>query len=150
MKLALGDRNHGSGADPAMREFLRTELKLARYRDRMVQVQDLQYDLSDAITQRSSREIVEASEKIKALLQEDLDYWIKQKIDDAIGYGKSSVNYSSALAEDAKKQDFAAAMATYKKLQSTCRSCHDAHPEKRAKSKLDQSYLFDLRTSDIG
>jgi nitrate/TMAO reductase-like tetraheme cytochrome c subunit len=105
-----------------------------KYRDRMVQVQDLQYDLSDAITQKSSGKAIEASEKIRVLLQEDLDYWIKQKIDDAIGYGKSSVNYSSALAEDAKKQDFAAAMATYNKLQSTCRSCHDAHPEKRAKA----------------
>jgi len=113
---------------------LEGKTEAAKYRERMDQVQDLQYDLSDAIAQKSSGKAIEASENIRALLQEDLDYWIKQKIDDAIGYGKSSVNYSSALAEDAKRQDFASAMATYNKLQSTCCSCHDAHPEKRAKA----------------
>lgn len=113
---------------------LEEKSEAAKYRERMDQVQALQYELSDAITQKSSGKTIEASDKIRALLKEDLDYWTKQKIDDAIGYSKNSMNYSSELAEDAKKQNFAEAFAAYNKLQSTCRSCHDAHPEKRVKT----------------
>jgi len=100
------------------------------YQARMDQAQDLKDTIHDAIDAKDSKEVARLSHELTILLQQDEQYWEKQQISDALALSKTSVQLSKTIEAAAREGDIPQSIDAYQKLQITCRSCHDAHPEK--------------------
>jgi hypothetical protein len=107
--------------------------EVAAYRARMDHAQDLQDSLRDAVDAKDAKAVLDLSVELTSLLEEDRRYWEKHREADALTLSKESIEYTQRLKSDAAKKDFSKVSEDFNQLQKTCRSCHDAHPEKRVK-----------------
>ena len=89
------------------------------------------YDLKDAWTRnRVRRQQSRRSGSVK-LGEQEKEYWTKAKLEDAVKLAQQNLAASKAVAAAAKDGQFDLALQAYTELQTSCRSCHDLHFEKR-------------------
>ncbi|CAN5771824.1 hypothetical protein BH10ACI4_BH10ACI4_22810 [soil metagenome] len=105
--------------------------EVAAYRARMDHAQDLQDSIRDELDNKNGKGIASLSAELTTLLQEDGRYWEKHKVPDAIVLSGQSIASAKLMGEEALAGRIPQATDAFNKLQSTCRACHDAHPEKR-------------------
>jgi cytochrome c556 len=67
---------------------------------------------------------------LKTLFAGTHDFWEKRKADDAVAAAKSGVKASDELAEAATAKNADGVAAAAKVVNSTCKTCHDAHRER--------------------
>jgi cytochrome c556 len=107
------------------------EDEAARHKEWMDTAQDLTYDLKDALDAKSSERAAEPTEKLVKLGEREEEYWTKAKLHDAVKLARQNLAASRAVAAAAKDGQFDRALQAYAELQTSCRSCHDLHFEKR-------------------
>jgi len=103
----------------------------ARHKEWMDTAQDLTYDLKDALDAKSSDKSAEPAQKLIKLGEQEEDYWTKAKLENAVKLAQQSLALSRQIATEAKDGHFNEAQRDFTKLQTTCRTCHDLHFEKR-------------------
>ena len=59
------------------------------------------------------------------------DYWSAKKQADIVKLAQASRALARQLAADGKGGKFAAAATTFARMNASCNTCHDLHPEKR-------------------
>jgi hypothetical protein len=103
----------------------------ASHKEWMDAAQDFTYDLKDALDAKSSEKAAEPAEKLIKLGEQEEEYWTKAKIEDAVKLARQNLAISRAVAAAAKDGQFDRASKAYAELQTSCRTCHDLHFEKR-------------------
>jgi cytochrome c556 len=103
----------------------------ARHKEWMDAAQDLTYDLKDALDGKSSEKAAAPAEKLVELGEQEEEYWTKAKLEDAVKLARQNLAASRAVAAAAKDGQFDRALQAYAELETSCRSCHDLHFEKR-------------------
>jgi cytochrome c556 len=103
----------------------------ALHKEWMDTAQDLTYDLKDALDAKSSEKAAEPAEKLVKLGEQEEEYWTKAKLEGAVKLAQQNLAASRAVAAAAKDGQFDRALQAYADLQTSCRSCHDLHFEKR-------------------
>jgi hypothetical protein len=103
----------------------------ARHKEWMDAAQDLTYDLKDALDAKSSEKAAEPAEKLIKLGEREEEYWTKAKLEDAVKLARQNLAASRAVAAAAKDGQFDRALQAYAELETSCRTCHDLHFEKR-------------------
>ena len=75
----------------------------------------------------------QSADELTKVLEQEEQYWIKTKLDDAIALAKTNRSDAQQLATDAKAGKIDDAKTVYKQLEKTCTDCHGLHPEQRVK-----------------
>ncbi len=105
--------------------------EVAAYRARMDHAQDLQDTILDGFESKDAKAIAAHARELADLLAEDERYWQRAALAPAIQLATESTRLSRQMYEDAVKGELAAAADDNKRLQQTCRSCHDGQFEKQ-------------------
>lgn len=92
---------------------------------------DLQEDVRDAMAAKAGDKVSAAALKIEALMGRTEDYWAAKKQADVVKLAQTSRALARELAADAKSGKLDQAAETFGKLNASCNTCHDLHPEKR-------------------
>jgi len=92
---------------------------------------DLQEDVRDAIAARSGEKIETAAGKLEALMGRTEDYWSAKKQADIVKLAQATRALARQLAADGKGGALDAAATTFGRMNASCNTCHDLHPEKR-------------------
>jgi CHAD domain-containing protein len=95
--------------------------------------EDLKADLKDALDAGSAAKAGQSADELTKVLEQEEQYWIKTKLDDAIELAKTNRSDAQQLATDAKAGKIDDAKTVYKQLEKTCTDCHGLHPEQRVK-----------------
>jgi cytochrome c556 len=103
----------------------------AARKQRMDAIQDVKDDLKDALDVKSTAKAAEPAAKLVQFGEEEEDYWRKEKLDDIVKIAEQNLAAAREVAAAAKGGEFERAEQAFGRLELTCRSCHDAHPEKR-------------------
>ena len=103
----------------------------ARHKEWMDTAQDTKDELKDALDAKSRENSVKPAEKLVQLGEQEEAYWTKAKIEDAVKLAQRNLSASRTIAAAAKEEKFDQAIQAFADLESTCRACHDLHPEKR-------------------
>ena len=102
-----------------------------RHKEWMDTAQDLKDELKDALDAESSAKAVEPAEKLVKIGEQEEQYWQKARLEDAVKLAQKNLAASRAIVAAARDGQFDRALQAYGVLESTCRACHDLHPEKR-------------------
>ena len=92
---------------------------------------DLQEDVRDAMAARSGEKIETAALKLEALMGRTEDYWSAKKQADIVKLAQATRALARQLAADGKGGKLDAAATTFTRMNASCNTCHDLHPEKR-------------------
>lgn len=103
----------------------------AAHKARMDDAQDLKADLKDALDAKAAAKAAEPAQKLVKLCLDEEGYWVKTKLPDAVKLARQNVAEAGQIASAATQGHLAEALAGFDKLEATCRTCHDLHPEKR-------------------
>lgn len=104
---------------------------IATHKERMDTAEDLKADLKDALDAGSAAKTSQSAGELTKVLEQEEQYWIKTKLDDAIALAKSNLSDAQQIAADAKAAKIDDAKTAYKQLEKTCTECHGLHPEQR-------------------
>lgn len=107
--------------------------EVASHKERMDTAEDLKADLKDALEAGSAAKAGRSADELTKVLQQEEQYWIKTKLDDAIELAKTNLSDATQIAADAKAGKIDDAKIVYKQLEKTCTDCHSLHPEQRVK-----------------
>jgi len=92
---------------------------------------DLQEDVRDALSAQAGAKVETAALKLEALMGRTEDYWSAKKQADIVKLAQASRALAKQLAAEGKAGKLDAAAATFTKMNASCNTCHDLHPEKR-------------------
>ncbi|MBI3490883.1 MAG: cytochrome c [Acidobacteria bacterium] len=92
---------------------------------------DLQEDIRDAMRAKDGAKVAEAATKIEALMAKTEDYWTAKKAADIVKLAQTARTHARELAASARAAKFDQSAEAFGKLNTTCNTCHDLHPEKR-------------------
>lgn len=92
---------------------------------------DLQEDVRDALAAKSGDKLSEAALKIEVLMGKTEDYWAAKKQADIVKLAQSTRALAKQLAADGKAGKLDQAAETFGRMNASCNTCHDLHPEKR-------------------
>jgi siderophore synthetase component len=106
---------------------------VASHKERMDTAEDLKADLKDALDAGFAAKAAQSADDLTKILEQEEQYWIKTKLDDAIKLAKTNVSDSKQISADAKAGKIDDAKTVYKQLEKTCTECHGLHPEQRVK-----------------
>jgi membrane carboxypeptidase/penicillin-binding protein len=107
--------------------------EVASHKERMDTAEDLKADLKDALDAGSAAKAGQSADELTKVLEQEEQYWIKTKLDDAIKLAQINMADSKQIATDAKAGKIDDAKTVYKQLQKTCTECHGLHPDQRVK-----------------
>ena len=110
-----------------------TASEVASHKERIDTAEDLKADLKDALDAGSAAKAGQSADELTKVLEQEEQYWIKTKLDDAIKLAQINMADSKQIATDAKAGKIDDAKTVYKQLQKTCTECHGLHPEQRVK-----------------
>jgi hypothetical protein len=100
-------------------------------KERMDAIQDVKDDLKDALDAKSSAKAAEPAAKLVRFGEEEEEYWRKAKLEEVVKLAQQNLGTAREVAAAAKDGQFPQALQAFGRLETTCRACHDAHPEKR-------------------
>jgi hypothetical protein len=103
----------------------------ARHKEWMDQAQDLKEDLRDALNAKSREKASEPAAKLVQIGEQEETYWKKAELDDIVKLAQQKLAAAREVAAAAKNGSFDEALLAFGRLETTSRTCHDAHPEKR-------------------
>lgn len=92
---------------------------------------DAQDDLREAIAGKSSAKAGAAALKLQTLMARTERYWASRHADDIVKLAQESKALAGQVARAAKAHELEQANEAFGKLNTTCNTCHDLHPEKR-------------------
>lgn len=92
---------------------------------------DAQDDLREAIAGKSSAKATAAALKLQTLMARTERYWAGRHADDIVKLAQESKALAGQVARAAKANKLEQANEAFGKLNTTCNTCHDLHPEKR-------------------
>ncbi len=112
-----------------------TARDIASHKERMDTAEDLKADLKDALDAGFAAKAAQSADDLTKVLEQEEQYWIKTKLDDAIKLATTNLSDSKQISADAKAGKIDDAKTVYKQLEKTCTECHGSHPEQRVKSE---------------
>lgn len=92
---------------------------------------DLQEDVRDALAANSGVRVAEAAGKIERLMGRTEDYWSARRQADIVKLAQATRALAVQLGGQAKAGKLDQAKDTFAKMNASCNTCHDLHPEKR-------------------
>ena len=92
---------------------------------------DLQEDIRDALSGGAGGKVETAALKLEALMGRTEDYWSAKKQADIVKLAQATRTLARQLAAEGKVGKLDAAAATFSKMNASCNTCHELHPEKR-------------------
>jgi len=92
---------------------------------------DAQEDLREALGGKSSAKAAAAASKLQTLMARTEGYWTSRHADDIVKLAQESKALAGDVARAAKAHKLDQATEAFGKLNTTCNTCHDLHPEKR-------------------
>ncbi|MBZ5557583.1 MAG: hypothetical protein LAO77_09960 [Acidobacteriia bacterium] len=92
---------------------------------------DLQEDIRDAMRAQDGAKIADAATKIEALMAKTEAYWSAKKAADVVTLAQTARSHAKDVATLGKAGKFDQSNEAFGKLNTTCNTCHDLHPEKR-------------------
>jgi len=104
---------------------------VSRHKEWMDTAQDMKDDLKDALDAKLGPKAAEDAAKLAEIGKREEAYWRKAGQKDAIGMAQKNRAAAQQIAAAAKAGHFDQALQAYGNLETTCRACHDLHPEKR-------------------
>lgn len=69
------------------------------------------------------------ADRLEDVFRQVEDFWGQRNVQDAVAFTQTARTALAAASKDAKAEDFEAALADLKTLQTTCAGCHAAHRE---------------------
>ena len=104
---------------------------VARHKQRMDQAQDLKDGIHDALEAKDAAKAAADAEKLIRIGQREQQYWTKAELPDARQLAKDNLSASRDLASAARARKWDLATKALERVETSCRTCHDLHPEKR-------------------
>jgi hypothetical protein len=92
---------------------------------------DLQEDIREAMGKKDGAKIAEAATKIEALMAKTEAYWTAKKSADIVRLAQTARAQAKDVAAFGKAAKLEQSNDAFGKLNTTCNTCHDLHPEKR-------------------
>jgi hypothetical protein len=92
---------------------------------------DLQEDIRDAMHIKDGAQIAAAATKIEALMAKTEAYWSAKKAADIVTLAQTARGQARDVATFGTAAKFDQAADAFDKMNGTCNTCHDLHPEKR-------------------
>jgi hypothetical protein len=92
---------------------------------------DLQEDVRDALAAGSGEKAAEAASKIEGLMDRTGRYWADRRQADIVKLAAQTGSLARQLAAEAGAGRTAQASDAFARMNASCNTCHDAHPEKR-------------------
>ena len=92
---------------------------------------DLQEDIREALGAKQGAKVAEAAVKLEALMGRTEAYWAARKQADIVTLAQATRRLASQLAADGKAGKLEQAAGSFEKMNASCNTCHDLHPEKR-------------------
>jgi hypothetical protein len=92
---------------------------------------DAQDDLREALAGKSSAKSAAAALKLQTLMTRTERYWAGRHAADIVKLAQQSKAFAGQVASAARARKFEQAGDAFGKLNTTCNTCHDLHPEKR-------------------
>ena len=92
---------------------------------------DLQEDVREAMGANSGAKVAAAATKIEDLMVKTEAYWSARKAADIVKLAQTARAHARDLAAAGKAGKLEQAADAFGKLNTTCNTCHDLHPEKR-------------------
>lgn len=108
-----------------------TSGEAAAHKARMNDAQDLKADLKDALDAGATAKALGPAKKLVGLCREEEHYWTRAALSDAVELARKNLAEARQIASAVAGGRADEALAAYGKLETTCRACHDLHPEKR-------------------
>jgi hypothetical protein len=92
---------------------------------------DAQDDLREAIAGKSSAKAAAAALKLQTLMARTERYWASRHAEDIVMLARESKALAGQVSRAARAHKLERANEAFGKLNTTCNTCHDLHPEKR-------------------
>lgn len=92
---------------------------------------DAQEDLREALAGKSSAKAAAAGSKLQTLMAKTEGYWSSRHADDIVKLAVEAKALAGQVAQAARARKLDQANEAFGKLNTTCNTCHDLHPEKR-------------------
>ena len=92
---------------------------------------DLQEDIRDAMRAQDGAKVAGAATKIEALMAKTEAYWSAKKAADIVKLAQTARAHAKDVAALGKAAKFEQSNEAFGRLNTTCNTCHDLHPEKR-------------------
>jgi hypothetical protein len=92
---------------------------------------DAQEDVREAIAGKSSAKTAAAALKLQTLMTRTERYWASRHADDIVKLAVEAKALAGQVAQAARARKLDQANDAFGKLNTTCNTCHDLHPEKR-------------------
>jgi hypothetical protein len=139
----LPDENEGEGGRVKGEEMVKVLLLLmvvgvgaqapdaATHKAWMNDATDLQEDIRDAMGAKSGAKIAEAATKIEDLMAKTEAYWSAKKAADVVKLAQTARAHAKDVVAAGKAGKLDQAAEAFGRLNTTCNTCHDLHPEKR-------------------
>jgi hypothetical protein len=108
-----------------------TDPTAAEHKAWMNDATDAQDDLREAIAGKSSAKAAAAALKLQTLMARTERYWAGRHAGDIVALARESKAFAGQVASAAKAGKFDRANEAFGRVNTTCNTCHDLHPEKR-------------------
>ena len=109
-----------------------TAEETAQQKSRMDDAMDIEYDLRDALTAKALPKAAETADKLAKIGEDEERYWVKAQFDDVLSLARENLAAAREIAATARAGKADEAAEAFARLDQSCKSCHDLHPEKRA------------------
>ena len=107
--------------------------EVVRHKAAMDQAQEWKDDLRDALDAKDAAKAAELAKKLVDAAAAEAAYWQREKFEDVKKLAADNLAAAQAVREAARAGRLVEAEGAYGRLESSCRACHDLHPEKRVK-----------------
>jgi cytochrome c556 len=97
----------------------------------MQEIGDTSKRFKTSIENRDSIQLTKDATRLAEIYQQTVPFWEQRKAQDAAKWSKESATASAALASAAKAKDWDKATLHLREVGKNCKTCHDAHREKR-------------------
>lgn len=112
-----------------------TPQERASHKRWMDDAQDLQEEIHGALEAKAPASATSAAAKLIGLGQQELRFCNKAGLSDARRLAEDNLDAARRIESAAKAGDLPRLKESFGLLQSSCRACHDLHPEKRLSAK---------------
>jgi uncharacterized phage protein gp47/JayE len=111
--------------------------EIVKHKKWMDDAQDLKEEIRDAASVKDSARAAIAAGQLVKICEQEVRFWTKT--DQRVAQQLAKQNLAAALRTQAgaKSGDSAQLRSAFDGLESTCRACHDVHPEKSFHEKGD-------------
>ena len=101
------------------------------HKKNMDAAQEWKEELRDALNARSSTKAAALAGKLVRARTDEADYWRIGGVKEAVKLALENASAARQVEAAAKAGRFPEATEAFGRLEATCRTCHDLHPEKQ-------------------